>query len=287
MTPIACSVSSRLLALLLLVVIMDTTISFRSTLPFRMFSRTRTSSLSATVAPQSKTLKASPKSSPPSSSKSPPPASSSSSSPSGANIVFLGNLAFSITEQDIQALVDDNLGKNLVTHINIIRGAKTKRPMGFLFINFVYPESAERAVAFLDGYDMDGRILNSNLKYPEEIEEAKRQKAAEKASQKQAPLRIAHTVYLSNLDYNLSEEEVYNMCDDLVGVGFVSEVRIPRDKNTGSPRGFAYIEFHDPSSVEMAINELTNVEVYGRLLRADKMSPPAKRAKQEQEDENY
>ena len=292
------SLSSRLMAWVLLLAIMDSTISFRSTLPFRLFLRSsRSNSLCAVVAPQQNTLKASPKSPPPpssTSSKPPSPPSSSSSSLSsssgnrqaastGTNKVFLGNLPFTITEQAIQALIDDVLGKNLVTHINVIRGAKSKRPMGILFIDFVNPESAERAVAFLDGYDLDGRILNSNLKYPEEIEEAKRQKAAEKERQKQAPLRIAHTVYLSNLDYSLGEEEISNMCDDLVGVGLVSEVRIPRDKNTGSPRGFAYIEFHDPSSVETAINELTNVEVYGRLLRADKMSPPAKRAKQEDE----
>jgi nucleolin len=215
--------------------------------------------------------------------KAPPAATSSSSSNSRAqtNKVFLGNLPFTITDDFIKNLVESNLGKNLVTHVNIIRGSKTKRPMGILFIDFVNPAAAERAVAFFDGYDLDGRILNSNLKYPEEIGEAKKQKEKEKEKEKLPPLRIPNTIYLSNLDYSLCEEELFNMCDDLVGVGLVKDVRIPLDKNTGSPRGFAYIEFHDPSSIELAINELTNVEVYGRLLRADKMTAPPKKVKEE------
>lgn len=260
--------TTYLLALLGICLLMDS-MSFHAG-PFRVSRRGRTLYDSA-VTTQQRTLKAS------------PAATSSSSSNSGpqTNKVFLGNLPFTITDDFIKNLVETNLGKNLVTNVNIIRGSKTKRPMGILFIDFVNPASAERAVAFFDGYDLDGRILNSNLKHAEEIGEAKKQK--EKEKDKLPPLRISNTIYLSNLDYSLCEEELYNMCDDLVGVGLVKEVRIPLDKNTGSPRGFAYIEFHDPSSIELAINELTNVEVYGRLLRADKMTPPPKKVKEEDE----
>ena len=67
------------------------------------------------------------------------------------------------------------------------------------------------------------------------------------------------------------------MCDDLVGIGLVKEVRIPLDIETGSSRGFAYIEFKKAASVDIAIKELSDLEVYGRLLKAERMTMPKKK----------
>ena len=261
------SATYMILSLLLLTGFVMDTMSFRS-IAVRGCVRGRSLFDSSTLI-QQKTLKASPKTTTAANS------SKTQTSDSGeTNKVFLGNLPFTITEEFIKELVESKMGKNLVLNINIIRGSKSKRPMGILFIDFVDPDTAARAVALLDGYDLDGRILNSNLKYPEDTA------AKSKSDKKTAPpLRIPNTIYLSNLDYALSEEELYNMCDDLVWVGLVREVRIPKDKNTGSPRGFAYIEFKSATDVELAINELTNVEVYGRLLRAERMVPPPKKDK--------
>ena len=253
--------------------IMDT-MSFRS-IAVRGCVRGRSLYDSSTLI-QQKTLKASSKTTATATSSKPQPVLKDGET----NKVFLGNLPFTITEDFIAQLVESKMGKNLVLNINIIRGSKSKRPMGILFIDFVDPTTAARAVEMFDGYDLDGRILNSNLKYPEDS--AAKSKTDKKA---QPPLRIPNTIYLSNLDYALSEEELYNMCDDLVGVGLVKEIRIPKDKVTGSPRGFAYIEFKSSTDVDIAIDELTNVEVYGRLLRAERMVPPPKKDKVLSEEE--
>lgn len=204
--------------------------------------------------------------------------------------IFVGNLPFTITESIVTEIIVKNIGPGVIKEIKIAKGKKTKRPLGFLFVDFVNAKTAAKAAAVLDGYDLDGRILNCNLKYPEDDSLIKASTGNEEKP-KAAPLtslKTANTVYLSNMDYSLGEEEIFNMCDDLVGVGLVSEVRIPLDKETGSPRGFAYIEFKDFSSVELAIAGLSDVEVYGRLLKVERMTMPTKKVvvKTKEQEEN-
>lgn len=206
--------------------------------------------------------------------------------------IFVGNLPFTITESIVTEIIVKNIGPGVIKEIKIAKGKKSKRPLGFLFVDFVNPKTAVRAAGILDGYDLDGRILNCNLKYPDDEVLIKATTSSSEEKVKAAPLtslKSANTIYLSNMDYTLGEEEIYNMCDDLVGVGLVSEIRIPLDKETGSPRGFAYIEFKENSSVDLAIRELSEVEVYGRVLKAERMSMPTKKVavktKEEEEDE--
>eukprot|EP00596_Hydrurales_sp_CCMP1899_P007263 CAMPEP_0119035298 /NCGR_PEP_ID=MMETSP1177-20130426/2227_1 /TAXON_ID=2985 /ORGANISM="Ochromonas sp, Strain CCMP1899" /LENGTH=203 /DNA_ID=CAMNT_0006993333 /DNA_START=396 /DNA_END=1007 /DNA_ORIENTATION=- len=172
-----------------------------------------------------------------------------------------------------------------------MKGKKSKRPMGFLFVDFIDGKNAVKGSELFDGYDLDGRILNSNLKYADDEVLIKASTGTDEKP-KVAPLTSltsGNTIYLSNMDYSLGEEEIFNMCDDLVGVGLVSEVRIPLDKETGSPRGFAYIEFKDYESVGKAITELSEVEVCGRVLKVERMAMPKKREvalTKEQEEDN-
>ena len=184
--------------------------------------------------------------------------------PPGA-MVFIGNLPFTITEADVEYLLKTTLGSTRHTAIRIARGQKTKRPLGFLFVDFKDAESAEKCVAITNGMDVWGRTLNSNIKEPEG------------AKAKREPIRD-HIVYLSNLDYSLTEVEILNMCEDLVGPGLALEVKIPLDKNRDVPRGFAHIEFKDAAAVAAAIASLNGVEVFSRQLKAERLVAPPKKA---------
>ena len=193
--------------------------------------------------------------------------------------IFIGNLPFTVTESEVRDIIGDHIGDDLIREIKIASGQKTKRPLGFLFADFYDIEAAVKAVQLFDGYNLHGRILNSNLKY---VDDSKLIKTATKGNEKVKTaslnsMKSSNTIYLSNLDYSLDEEEIYNMCDDLVGNGLVHEVRIPLDKETGSPKGFAYIEFKHGGSVPLAIKELSEVEVYGRILKVERMKAPKKK----------
>lgn len=66
--------------------------------------------------------------------------------------------------------------------------------------------------------------------------------------------RDKRSIFVGNVDYSTSTEElraVFKEC------GVIERVTIPTDRLTGRPKGYAYIEFVDPSSVIKAegVNE--------------------------------
>lgn len=191
-------------------------------------------------------------------------------------IVFVGNLPYDIKQSDIEQLIVDNIGpKEVIANIQIMTGAKTKRFLGFLFIHFYDNEIAMKAVEYLNGLQYLDRTLNSNIKDIETIGETT------KLKQKNFQLKYGHCIYLSNLDYSLTEQEIANMCDDILGPGLVEFVRIPVDKSSKVSRGYAHIQFKAPESVEKAIQELTGLEVFGRQLNAEKLKSPKEMVKKE------
>jgi RNA recognition motif-containing protein len=52
-------------------------------------------------------------------------------------------------------------------------------------------------------------------------------------------------------------------------VGEVVDVHIPKDRETGRPRGFAFVRFASEDQAKQAIEELHGREVGGRALRLD------------------
>jgi len=50
--------------------------------------------------------------------------------------VFIGNLPFDVNEKEIGALLDIELGKGVYSKINIPAGKKSKRGLGYIFVDF-------------------------------------------------------------------------------------------------------------------------------------------------------
>lgn len=50
-------------------------------------------------------------------------------------------------------------------------------------------------------------------------------------------------------------------------VGEIVEIFVPTDRNTGRPRGFAFVEFTEQSSAAAAIEKFDGHELQGRNLR--------------------
>lgn len=74
------------------------------------------------------------------------------------------------------------------------------------------------------------------------------------------------SIFVGNVPYDADEAEL----KDLFGkVGQVTSVRVVVDKDTKQPKGYAFCDFVDSSSVQLAITQLNNVEYNGRRLRID------------------
>lgn len=81
------------------------------------------------------------------------------------NKLFVGNLSFNTTENDLQ---DAFAAVGTVTEANLMMDRATGRPRGFGFVTMSTDEEAEKAVQALNGKSLDGRALTVNIARPRE-----------------------------------------------------------------------------------------------------------------------
>ena len=79
--------------------------------------------------------------------------------------LFVGNLSFDTTENDLQDLFA-TCGP--VTEVNVVMDRSTNRPRGFGFVTMATPEGAQAAIDQLNGKNVQGRDLTVNLARPRE-----------------------------------------------------------------------------------------------------------------------
>jgi RNA recognition motif-containing protein len=72
-------------------------------------------------------------------------------------------------------------------------------------------------------------------------------------------------LYVGNVSYGTSEERLRAFFEES-GRKVVS-VAMPVDRETGSPRGFAFVELDSPEAAQAAIAELNGRDLDGRALR--------------------
>jgi RNA recognition motif-containing protein len=81
-------------------------------------------------------------------------------------------------------------------------------------------------------------------------------------------------LYVGNLPYETTESDLQALFGD---VGQVSTINIVRDRDTGRPRGFAFVEMSDVDGAQRAISELDRRQYGGRSLTVNEAKPMAPR----------
>jgi len=81
------------------------------------------------------------------------------------NKLFVGNLSFNTTENDLQDLF---AAHGSVVEANLMMDRTSGRPRGFGFVTMSTPEEAEAAITALNGKNIDGRSLTVNVAKPRE-----------------------------------------------------------------------------------------------------------------------
>ncbi len=82
-----------------------------------------------------------------------------------ANKLFVGNLPFSATNQDLEELFAQS---GAVTSVNIIMDKFTGRSRGFGFVEMGTDEEARAAIERFHEYELNGRPLTVNEAKPKE-----------------------------------------------------------------------------------------------------------------------
>ena len=70
-------------------------------------------------------------------------------------------------------------------------------------------------------------------------------------------------LFVGNLAYDVTEADLRA---HFAAVGSLSSISLPTDRDTGKPRGFAFVEFRERADAEEAIRRLNNQAFKGRPL---------------------
>lgn len=77
-------------------------------------------------------------------------------------------------------------------------------------------------------------------------------------------------IFVGNLSYQTTQDDLQAA---FAAYGDVERVNLVTDRDTGQPRGFAFIEMSQADQAQMAIAELDGRELNGRPLKVNEARP--------------
>lgn len=78
------------------------------------------------------------------------------------------------------------------------------------------------------------------------------------------------SIYVGNLSYDVTREDLERVFNEY---GDVSRVSLPIDRETGRPRGFAFVDMAAETQEDTVIEALDGAEWMGREMRVNKARP--------------
>lgn len=75
------------------------------------------------------------------------------------------------------------------------------------------------------------------------------------------------SIFVAKLDFNTTDDQLKSLFERF---GKVNRVTIAKDRETGKPRGFAFVEMFDENEADVAIKDLDGSTVNGRQIAVKK-----------------
>jgi len=83
-------------------------------------------------------------------------------------------------------------------------------------------------------------------------------------------------IYVGNLSPEVTEEELRK---EFMAFGRVTSVRILKDRDSGRPKGFGFVDMPSKSEGQVAITGLNGKTLKGQTLKVNEARPPDSRGK--------
>lgn len=77
-------------------------------------------------------------------------------------------------------------------------------------------------------------------------------------------------IFVGNLSYQATQADLQAAFE---AYGTVERVNLITDRETGQPRGFAFVEMSDPQAAQTAISHLNGAELHGRTMNVNEARP--------------
>ncbi|NXA67022.1 NUCL protein, partial [Mohoua ochrocephala] len=165
--------------------------------------------------------------------------------PASTFSIFVGNLVCTKEYDELKTGLREFFGKKNIEVLDVRIGASKR----FGYVDFSSAEDLDKAL------QMNGKKL---MGLEVKLEKAK-SKEAIKENKKE---RDARTLFLKNLPYRLTEDEIREVFENAL------EVRIVMNKD-GNSKGMAYVEFKTEAEANKALEEKQGTEIEGRAVVID------------------
>lgn len=171
------------------------------------------------------------------------------------------------TDTDENKLREAFSAYGTVTDVFLPIERATQRPRGFGFVSFDSRASAEEAIAKMDQAQLDSRTIRVNESRPRGEGGDGRGPGGRGGFNPTGGADVK--LYVGNLSFESTDETVKSSFEKY---GAVSDCFLPTDRETGKPRGFAFVTMA-ASDAEKACVEMNGAEVDGRTLRVNEAQP--------------
>lgn len=81
---------------------------------------------------------------------------------------------------------------------------------------------------------------------------------------------MSKKIYVGNLSYKVTEDDLKDLFGEF---GAVTEINVITDRETGRPRGFAFVEMDSDDEATKAINSLNGKELQDREIVVNEARP--------------
>lgn len=173
-----------------------------------------------------------------------------------------------ISATDEQRLRDEFGQFGTVTDVFLPMDRNTQRPRGFGFVTFSNRDAAEKAISKMDQAQLDGRTLRVNESRPKGQGPGRGVGPGGGSGFNSAGADEVK-LYVGNLSFDTPEDAVRRLFEQH---GTVTDCFCPTDRDTGRPRGFAFITM-PAAEAEKACNSVNGQELDGRTLRVNEAQP--------------
>ncbi|KAJ5591872.1 uncharacterized protein N7459_002241 [Penicillium hispanicum] len=163
--------------------------------------------------------------------------------------VYVGNIFYDIAAEDLRKHFEAYgvVLKSMIVHDN--RGLSK----GFGYVQFNTVEEATNAIENQHLQLLEGRTVVVQF-------------ARSQIEHKPASGPPSNCLFIGNIPFELTDRDLQELIRD---VHNIIDVRVPVDRRSGVPRGFAHVEFLDVESAARAKDILSRKAPYGRKLRVN------------------
>jgi RNA recognition motif-containing protein len=199
--------------------------------------------------------------------------------------LFVAGLPDSVSEDVLKQIFEATGGK--VVSVSLPKDRMTGRPRGFGFVTMTTPAEAQSARDALDGSLQGGRSISVR---PFQAEPPRKGEGGPMSSGPRSgpggprgpggpgggPQAQDRTLYVGNLPYDCTQQEIEQLIGGVVGEGQVARVHLPMDPD-GRKRGFGFVTMASSESAKTAAEQLKTAELRNRRLIVNIAHPKGER----------